>query len=298
MVPPPTQSDRLNHQSKLRLVLYLNFGFMLVEAAGGLMTGSMALLSDAGHMLTDVGAIALALFASWLAMRPKNDRRTYGYLRAEIIGALMNGVLLILLCGYILIEAYRRTGASLTIDGGPVLIIALIGLIINLASAKIIHRYSRDNLNMQGAYLHMLYDALGSVGVIVAGAVILLTGWTPIDTLASVLIALLILRGGWRLLMQSIDILMEGTPAEVDYNEITAAMIAGEHLVDVHDLHIWAISSGVLAMSAHIKVSDACVNSGHWPDCLKSTQQLLRRDWGIEHTTLQTEPESFRGVDG
>jgi cobalt-zinc-cadmium efflux system protein len=292
------QSDRLDHQSKLRLVLYLNFGFMLVEATGGLMTGSMALLSDAGHMLTDVGAIALALFASWLAMRPKNDRRTYGYLRAEIIGALMNGVLLILLCGYILIEAYRRTGTSLDIDGGPVLIIALIGLFINLASARIIHRYSRDNLNMHGAYLHMLYDALGSVGAIVAGAVILLTGWTPIDTLASVLIALLILRGGWRLLMQSIDILMEGTPAEVDYNEITAAMIAGEHLVDVHDLHIWAISSGVLAMSAHIKVSDACVNSGHWPDCLKSTQQLLRRDWGIEHTTLQTEPESFRGVDG
>ena len=287
--------ERLDQQRSLRLVLILNTVYMLVEVVGGILTGSMALLSDAGHMLTDVGAIALALFASWLALRPKDDRRSYGYLRAEIIVALLNGVLLILLCGAILFEAFQRLGQSYPIAGGPVLVIATFGLLINLVSARLIHRTKHGNLNMQGAFLHMLLDALGSIGAMVAGAVILFTGWTPIDTLVSVLIALLILVGGWQLMKKAIDILMESTPAEIDYQAVTAAMKAGEHLVDVHDLHIWAISSGVLALSAHIEVTDECVAGGHWPDCLQSTQELLRNQWGIEHTTLQTEPLSFKG---
>lgn len=291
---PQATFDRQKYHRALWWALGLNFTFMLVEFFGGLITGSMALLSDAGHMLTDVGAIGLALFASWLALRPKDPRRTYGYFRAEILGGLANGTALILLCGYILVEAIRRTGHPHPIPGGPVLAIATVGLAINLGSALIIGRGHRANLNLEGAYLHMLSDALGSIGAMVAGGVILVTGWTPVDTIVSVLIAVLILRGGWRLLMKAIDILMESTPPEIDYHQVLEALKSREHIVDLHDLHIWSISSGVLALSAHIQLSDECVKTGHWPRCLRETQNFLREQWGIEHTTLQTEPLFFQ----
>ncbi len=290
----PSPPGRQGHYRGLWWAFGLNAGYMVVELAGGLVTGSMALLSDAGHMFTDVGAIGLALFASWLSLKPKAPHRTYGYLRAEIIGALVNGVFLVLLCGYILVEAYHRTGHPQAIAGGPVLVIATLGLGVNVASAILIRRTYRNNLNLEGAFLHMLADALGSVGAMVAGAVILLTGWTPIDTLASVLIAILILWGAWRLLMKSIDILMEGTPPEINYLDIERAITSREHIVDIHDLHIWTISSGVLALSAHLQLADECVASGHWPRCLKATQVYLQDQWAIEHTTLQTEPLSFK----
>lgn len=286
--------DRQRQYRGLWWALGLNAGYMVVELAGGLITGSMALLSDAGHMFTDVGAIGLALFASRLALKPKAPHRTYGYLRAEIIGALINGVFLVLLCGYILVEAYHRIGHPQAIAGGPVLVIATLGLGVNVASAIMIRRNYKNNLNLEGAFLHMIADAMGSVGVMVAGAVILLTGWTQADTLASVLIAGLILYSGWRLLLKSIDILMEGTPTEINFAEIETALKTREHITDIHDLHIWTISSGVLALSAHIEVTDECAVSGHWSDCLKATQQYLRDQWGIEHTTLQTEPPAFR----
>ncbi len=281
-------------QKGLWWALGLNFVFMLVEFAGGLLTGSMALLSDAGHMLTDVAALGLALFASWLAARPKDPRRTYGYLRAEILGALANGAALILLCGYILLEAVERTGTPQIIAGGPVLAIATVGLAVNLGSALFIRHGRRGNLNVEGAYLHLLFDSLSSVGAMLAGGVMLLTGWTPVDTLVSVLIAGLILVGGWRLLMKAVDVLMESTPAEIDYHRLEEALVNREHIVQMHDLHIWSISSGVLAMSAHIQLTDDCVKSGHWPRCLRETQDYLREQWGIEHTTLQTEPLAFR----
>ncbi len=274
--------------------LGLNSAYLLVELAGGLITGSMALLSDAGHMFTDVGAVGLALFASWLAARPKDPRRTYGYLRAEILGALVNGMALILLCGYILFEAVHRIGSPQAVPGGPVLAIASVGLLVNLGSAMFIRRGRQGNLNLEGAYLHLLADSLGSLGAMLAGAVILLTGWTPVDTLVSVFIAVLILVGGWRLLMKAVDILMESTPAEIDYHRLEEALVGREHIVELHDLHIWSISSGVLALSAHIQLSDECVKGGHWPRCLRETQNYLREQWGIEHTTLQTEPLAFR----
>ncbi len=286
--------DRQKYHQGLWWALGLNFAFMLVELLGGLITGSMALLSDAGHMLTDVGAIGLALFASWLALRPRDPRRTYGYFRAEILGGLANGTALILLCGYIFVEAIRRTGNPHPIPGGPVLAIATVGLAVNVGSALILRRGRSANLNLEGAYLHMLSDALGSIGAMVAGGVILLTGWTPVDTVVSVLIAVLILRGGWRLLMKAIDILMESTPPEIDYHQVLETLKSREHIVDLHDLHIWSISSGVLALSAHIQLSDECVKSGHWPRCLRETQNFLREQWGIEHTTLQTEPLFFQ----
>ena len=283
-----------SYQRVLWVAFGLNTAFLLVETAGGLLTGSIALLSDAGHMLTDVGAIGLALFAGWLARKPKDTQRTYGYLRAEILGALINSGMLILICAYILVEAYQRVGHPQAVPGLPVLVIGALGLLVNLGSAYFLRHGHRTNLNLEGAYLHMLADALGSVGAMVAGAVILLTGWTQADTLASVLIAGLILYGGWRLLLKSIDILMEGTPPEIDFTEIETALKTREHITDIHDLHIWTISSGVLALSAHIEVTDECAISGHWSDCLKATQQYLRDQWGIEHTTLQTEPPAFR----
>ncbi len=282
------------YQRVLWVAFGLNAAFLLVETAGALLTGSIALLSDAGHMLTDVGAIGLALFAGWLARKPKDSQRTYGYLRAEILGALINSVMLILICVYILVEASQRIGHARAVPGLPVLVIGALGLLVNLGSAYFLRQGHRTNLNLEGAYLHMLADALGSVGAMVAGAVILLTGWTQADTLASVLIAGLILYGGWRLLLKSIDILMEGTPPEIDFTEIETALKTREHITDIHDLHIWTISSGVLALSAHIEVTDECADSGHWSDCLKATQQYLRDQWGIEHTTLQTEPPAFR----
>jgi cobalt-zinc-cadmium efflux system protein len=283
----------MSHHRALWWTFGFNFGFMLVELAGGLMTGSMALISDAGHMFTDTGAIGLALLASRLASRPKDPQRTYGYLRAEILGAMANGVILILLCGYILVEAYQRFGHPRHIPGGPVLAIATLGLIVNLGSAMIMRRGRKTNLNLEGAYLHMISDALGSVGAMVAGAVILLAGWTPIDTLISILIAVLILRGGWKLLMKAVDILMEGTPPEIDFHQIQEALKSREHIIDLHDLHIWSISSGVLALSAHLQLADECVQSGHWSRCLRETQDYLRKEWGIKHTTLQTEPPHF-----
>ncbi len=288
--------EQYRYHRGLWWALGLNFTFMVVELLGGLITGSMALLSDAGHMLTDVGAISLALFASRLALRPKDPRRTYGYLRAEILGGLANGTALILLCGYIIVEAIQRIGNPQPISGGLVLVIATAGLVVNLGSALVIGRGHRKNLNLEGAYLHMLSDALGSIGAMAAGGIILLTGWLPADTIISVLIAILVLRGGWRLLTKAIDILMEGTPPGIDYHELTSALKSREHIVDLHDLHIWSISSGVLALSAHIELSDKCVKSGHWPQCLRETQNFLREQWGIEHTTLQTEPLFFRDL--
>ena len=277
----------------MALVLGLNLVYLVVELVGALMTGSMALLSDAGHMLTDVAAIGLGLFASRLALKPRDAHRTYGYLRAEILGAAANGAALIAICGYILLEAYQRIGVSHPIPGGPVLIIASAGLVINLLSAKAIGQGYKSNLNLRGVYLHMVVDALGSVSAMAAGLVILVTGWTPIDTLASVLIAVLVLYSGWQLLARAIEILMEGTPPEIDYDQVKTELEEREHIQDIHDLHIWTISSGVLALSAHIRMTDACLRDGHWPECLKATQALLRERWGIEHTTLQTEPLSY-----
>ena len=291
MVSSVQYDERRGHQYVLRQALYLNLGYMFVEAAGGFITGSMALLSDAIHMLTDVGAITLALFASWLAQRPKDGRRTYGYLRAEIIGALLNGVLLMLLCGFILVEAFNRIGNPHPIAGGPVLIIATLGLLVNLGSALMIRRQSHGNLNMQGAYLHMILDAIGSIGAMVAGGVILLTGWTPVDAIVSVLIAGLILLGAWRLVREATGVLLEMAPPHVDMDGVLDDLRSIANLSEVHDLHVWTLTSGFVALSGHGVLDDPTQHQR----VLDEIRGLMEQR-GIGHVTFQLEPERLHQI--
>lgn len=280
---------------RLWITFFINAAFLVIELAGGIIANSLALIADAGHMLTDVAAILLAIVVAKLALTAPTPRMTYGLLRAEVLGALMNGATLVVIVGFIFWNAWRRFGAEVEIDSGLMLVVAVLGLIANGVSAYILHGGERENINVKGAYLHMLADMLGSVGAIVAGVVIYFTGWTPIDPIASVFIGCLILIGSWGLLRETIAILLESTPAHLDYHEIESAILSLEHVNSVHDLHIWTIASGIPSLSAHIRLDATCCDTLHWSVCLKDIQTMLREKYGIEHTTLQVEPESFEG---
>ena len=280
-------------RKKLWIALAINAVFLFLEVAGGLLTNSLALLADAGHMLTDVAALALAIFVSRLAERPATPEKTYGLLRAEVLGALANGAALVVIVGVIFWEAWRRMGSVQEIHAPGMLIIAVLGLFANAASAWVLFGSRDVNVNIKGAFLHMMADALGSVGAITAGAVILLTGWTPVDYFASLVIGILILWGSWSLLAETVNILLEATPKDVDYNEVHDALMEIDHIRDVHDLHIWTISSGIPSLSAHIRLSTECCDTDHWQECLAHTQKMIRDRFGIVHSTLQFEPEDF-----
>lgn len=276
--------------SRLWWAFAINLIFLIVEFIGGILTNSLALLADAGHMLTDVGALALAIFVAHMARKPATPDRTYGLLRAEVLGAFINGATLVIIVGFILWEAWERLGIDQTIDGPAMIIIALFGLLANVASAFILARGREENVNLKGAFLHMIADALGSVGAVIAGLVIWTTGWTPIDTIASVVIGILILWSTFGFLKQTVNILLEATPDDIDYLEVKNSLEEMEHIDTVHDLHIWTITSGVPVLSAHIKLSTCCADTDHWQDCLDNAQKLLKGKFGIEHTTLQVEP--------
>jgi len=280
-------------RKKLWIALAVNAVFLMLEVAGGLMTNSLALLADAGHMLTDVAALVLAIFVSRLAERPATPQKTYGLLRAEVLGALANGAALVLIVGVIFWEAWRRIGSVQEIHAPGMLIIAVLGLFANAASAWVLFGSRDINVNIKGAFLHMVADALGSVGAITAGVVIVLTGWTPVDQIASLAIGILILWGSWGLLSETVNILLEATPKDVDYNEVHDALMGIDHIQDVHDLHIWTISSGIPSLSAHIRLSAECSDTGHWQECLAHTQKMIRERFGIVHSTLQFEPENY-----
>jgi len=280
-------------RKKLWIAFAINAVFLLIEVAGGLLTNSLALLADAGHMLTDVAALALAIFVSRLAERPATPQKTYGLLRAEVLGALANGAALVIIVGVIFWEAWRRMGSVQEIHAPGMLIIAVLGLLANAASAWVLFGSRDVNVNMKGAFLHMMADALGSVGAIAAGVVIVLTGWTPVDQIASLVIGILILWGSWSLLSETVNILLEATPKDVDYNEVHAALMDIDHIQDVHDLHIWTISSGIPSLSVHIRLSPECSDTDHWQECLAHTQKMIRDRFGIVHSTLQFEPEDF-----
>ncbi|MBL9124419.1 MAG: cation transporter [Planctomycetaceae bacterium] len=278
----------------LRAALVLNAGYMLVEFVGGILTGSLALVADAGHMLTDVAALALGLFALWFAQRPADPRRTFGYLRAETLAALANGITLLLISGYVLYEAWHRLSDPSPVAGAAMLAIAIVGLLVNLLSAWMLAGGHDDDLNRRGVYLHMLADALGSVGAIGAGAVILLTGWNWADPLASVLIVLLILWGTWHLLSDSIHVLMQGAPARISLDQVAQSMRDIPGVLEVHDLHVWTLGAGNDVMTGHAVLA-AETDLPRSQEILALLREMMHDRFGIEHATIQLEFANARG---
>lgn len=293
MSPHPTPTPAWRHsvlearRSRLATVLGLTAGFMVVEILGGLWTGSLALLADAGHMLTDVGSLTLGLLAVWFASRPPTPANSYGYFRLEILAALVNAVVLLGVAGVILYEAYRRLWSPPAIAGGPMLAIAAAGLGVNLVGLWILHRGGEGSLALHLAELEMLADALGSVAVIVAAVVIQTTGFLLADPLASAVIGLFIVPRTWHILRQAVHVLMEGVPPHLDLREIERAMREAHGVRAVHDLHVWTLTSGTDAMSAHVVVDDLA-DGRH---ILGDLELLLRERFGIEHTTIQLETD-------
>jgi cobalt-zinc-cadmium efflux system protein len=264
-------------------VLVLTGAFLVVEAVGAWFTGSLALAADAGHMLTDVGGLALALFAIWIAARPPTPEKTFGYYRAEILASVVNALLLLVAAGWILVEAYQRLLAPREVLGGPMMAVAGLGLAVNLLGAWLLRRGAGESLNIRAAYLEVLADALTSLAVLAAAAVVTVTGWTVADPLASAVIALLIVPRTWRLLRQAVNILLEGVPAHLELGEIEAAMLAVPGVRRVHDLHVWTLTSGREAMSAHVVVDDPADSER----LLDELHRVLHARFGIDHTTIQ-----------
>lgn len=264
--------------------LLLTLAFAAVEAGVGWWAGSLALMADAAHMVTDSSALGLAAAAAWLARRPPSLSHSYGLVRAEVLAALFNGVLMLALIGFIVHEAIQRFGAPRDIAGGAVVGVAVIGLGVNLAVAWVLHR-GEQTLNSRAALLHVMGDALGSVAAIASGVVILATGWTPIDPLLSLFVALLILVSALRLLREVLHVLMEGVPERIHLDAVGHDLAALPGVVRVHDLHVWTLSSGTVALSAHLELRDLA----DWPPLLAAARDLLARRHGISHVTLQPE---------
>ncbi|MFO1302562.1 MAG: cation diffusion facilitator family transporter [Burkholderiales bacterium] len=266
----------------LIVALVLTGGFAVVEAVGGWIAGSLALLSDAGHMITDAAALGLALFANAIARRPVSSRASYGYGRAEVLAAFVNAIAMLAVVALIAIEAVKRLLDPVPVAGGLVTAIAFVGLAVNIAAAWVLSRET-GSLNTRGALLHVMGDLLGSLAAIVAGGVILATGWMPIDPILSLAVALLILRSTWQLLKQSTGVLMEGVPGHLDFDAIGRSLAALPGVSDVHDLHIWNTSSDGVALSAHLSIA----RGEDWPALLAHARRVLATDYGIRHATLQ-----------
>jgi cobalt-zinc-cadmium efflux system protein len=280
-----TADARDGNRRALAMVLALSVSFTVVEIIGGILTGSLALLADAGHMLSDNFSLGVALFAAWLAGRPATPEKSFGYRRAEILAALANGMTLIAISIWVFVEAYARLREPSEVLGGPMLAVAVLGLLVNTAGAAVLYRSGSESLNVQGAMRHVLADALGSVGAMAAAATIILTGWRYADPLISVAIGLLILGSSWKLLRDSTNVLLEATPRGLNAGEVGRRMAAAEGIVEVHDLHIWTITSGFPALSAHVLV-------GRHEDCharRRELEELLTNEYGISHTTLQVD---------
>jgi cobalt-zinc-cadmium efflux system protein len=277
--------ERGRSRRALAIVLVLTASYAVVEVIGGLATGSLALLADAGHMLGDTATISLALFASWLAGRPATAQRSFGYRRAEILAALANGIALVAVAIWIFVEAVDRLSDPPNILGGWVLAVAGVGLVVNLVAATILERASGESLNVRAAYRHVLADLAASAGVIVAALVVITTGWRHADPIVGIGIGLLVLASSWTILRDSVSILLESTPAGIDADEVGRRMANAEGVVEVHDLHIWTITSGFPALSAHVLV-------GAGDDCharRRELEAMLAQEFDLRHTTLQVE---------
>jgi cation diffusion facilitator family transporter len=280
---------------RLAVVLGLTLAVLVAEAVGAALTGSLALLADAGHMATDAAGIALALGAVTLAQRPPGGRRTFGWQRLEILAAVANGLLLIAVAGFVLVQAVRRIGSPPEIDSGPMLVIAGIGLAVNLVALAVLHQGRTTSLNVRGAYLEVLADALGSVAVVVAALVIAATGWTPADTVASLLIGGLVLPRAWHLLREALDVLLEAAPRGVDLAEVRSHMLGVDGVVGVHDLHAWTITSGLPVLSAHVVVTDEALDAGHGGRVLDALCECLGEHFDMAHCTFQIEGRAHAG---
>jgi cobalt-zinc-cadmium efflux system protein len=277
---------------RLGVVLILTLIYTVAEVAGGILSGSLALLADAGHMLADNLALGIALFAAWSARRPPDHARTYGYQRAEILAALANGVALVLISGAIAWEAYERFRFPQEIRSGLMGAVAGGGLLVNIVGAWILHGGRRKSLNVQAAYLHVLGDLLGSLGAITAAVLIGIFGWNWADPLASVVIAGIIVFSSVRLILASMHVLMEGAPAHIPLREVRACLESLEGVAGVHDLHLWSLSEGSAILTAHL-VSDHSVRTGK---LLRTASRTLEERFGIHHATLQVEPPDFNIV--
>jgi cobalt-zinc-cadmium efflux system protein len=279
-----------NNQKSLIAALLITALIFFAELIGGFLSNSLALVSDAGHMLTDTMALALALLAAFFAARPATKERTFGFYRLEILSSLFNGSVLTLVAFYIFYQAYQRFLHPSEVWSGLMLTIATIGLAANIGAAVILAGSSRENLNVRGAFLHVLSDMVSSVGVIIGGLIIQLTRWYYIDPILGVMIGILILRGALSLVVESANILLEAAPAGIDTDEVTRTICAIDGVEDIHDLHIWSISSGVNAISAHIVIEEGAVEKTS--GILKNIRQELRTKFNITHATFQTECEA------
>jgi len=280
-------------KNPLILVLCLTVGFMLLETAAGFFTGSLALLSDAAHMITDVFALSLALFAIWFALRPPTSTKTFGFHRTEVLAAFFNSLLLFVITVGILIEAYKRIRNPIEVKSLQMTVVALVGLGVNVLGAYVLSGIKKNNLNIRGAVLHVIGDALGSVGAVIAGLVMLKTRWYYADPIISILISALILRGAWKLFNESIHILLEGTPKGMDLEAVESAICSHNGVLSVHDLHAWTLTEGFEALSAHLVIEDISLGE----NLIEKIKKQLHDKFEISHVTLQVETRKCESGD-
>ncbi|MCG2624604.1 cation diffusion facilitator family transporter [Arthrobacter sp. I2-34] len=280
------------HRHRLLLVVCITLAVVVVQVAGAFLSGSLALLADAGHMLSDAAGVGIALLAAWIATRPASARRTYGYQRAEVLAALANAVLLAVIAVVVFLEALRRFNHVPEIQTGTMLLAAVLGAVANLACLLILRKGQAESLNVRGAYLEVLGDLLGSLAVIAAAVVIAVTGFRQADAIASVLIALMILPRVWGLLREVVNVLLEATPRDVEVQSVREHILAAEGVLDVHDIHIWTITSGVPVFSAHVVLADDVLSAVGLDEVLDRLTHCLGDHFDTEHCTFQLEPAS------
>ena len=288
---PGAGSDR----RYLLTALALLAAFMLAEVITAILSGSLALLSDAGHMLSDVGAIGGALWAMALAARPPSGKWTYGWKRAEILSAAANGITLLVVAGIVTVEAIERLIHPPAVDGGPVIAVAAAGIVVNVAAAWVLARANRSSLNVEGAFRHVLTDLYGFIGTVIAGIIIVTTGFTRADAIASLLVVALMGKAAWELLRDSGRVLLGAAPEDMDLAEVRAHLSGVAHVLGVHDLHAWTVTSGLPALSAHIVIEDPCFHDGHAPRLLDQLQACLAGHFDVEHSTFQLEAAAHAG---
>lgn len=290
--PPPgtTGTAAAAYRGRLRIALGITLTVLAAEIVGSALTGSLALLADAGHMATDAVGVGMALVAIHFANRPAGGRRTYGYARAEILAALLNCLLLLGVGGFILVEAIERLANPTEVPGGTTVVFGLVGVVANLISLALLMRGQKESLNVRGAFLEVLSDALGSLAVVVSALVIMATGWTQADPVASLLIGLMIVPRTVKLFREALDVLLEAAPKNVDIDEIRSHIMALPGVEDLHDLHVWTITSGMPVLSAHVVVDHAALDSVGHEKMLHDLQGCLGEHFDVEHCTFQLEP--------